>query len=192
VRPITAALVVFAFLPAQPVVAERGPTSPFLTLTPEAQRTFAALNRQRQVVLRERARFIERIAAGDFTGKHVLLRNERVTAFLDVTDPRSASPVREYHKELLAIPVERRAHILVVPNQKREHISRTLDSKIRLDDLEVSAAVLKEAEALAKRLGIRHANVFFNPSDQLSVGYLHAHIMGERDPVPYPAPVAAN
>jgi hypothetical protein len=169
--------------------ANATPGSPFPTLSLRDREQYQLLYQRRVAVLRQRAAFMEKIAEGDFSGKHVLLRNAQVTAFLDVTDPRSRERVPEYHPELLNIPVERRAHILVVPNRKREHIGDKLDSKIRLGDLEASAQVLKAAEALAKRLGIRHANVFINPLDKLSVGYLHAHIMGERDPVPYPTTI---
>src|SRR6266436_2756959 len=82
---------------------------------------------------------------------------------------------------------KRRSHILVVPNQPREHIGKTLTSDILAEDLDATVRVVRAAQALAKRLNITNAQIYIKPSGKVGVGYLHVHIVGERDPgVPYP------
>jgi diadenosine tetraphosphate (Ap4A) HIT family hydrolase len=140
--------------------------------------------------VRARARFFSKITLGqDFRGERVLVRNEHVTAFLDMSDPEHPrySADAPVEKEARAIPADQRAHVLVVPNQPREHIGKRLGSTITHADLAATMRVVEEARGIARQLGIRNARVYINPSERLMIGYLHVHIVGRRDPsVPYP------
>lgn len=149
---------------------------------------------ERRVSQRRLAQVFRRVAVDrDYRGEYVLMRDQHVTAFLDITDPQHPAfdPTRETDEDSLArIPLSRRAHILVVPNHPREHLGRSLDGPITTRDVEETLQVMKSAEALAKRLGIQNPQVFVNPESRLAVGYLHVHIVGERPPShPYPAPL---
>ena len=147
-----------------------------------------AANRQ---AVRDRGALFRKITvARDYRGEHVLLRDAKVTAFLDMTDPKHPrfDPEIEVDEELESIPANRRAHILVVPNTPREHIGPSLGGPIGAGDLEATLEVVKSAEALAAKLGLKNPRVFVNAQDRLLIGYLHVHIVGERDPKdPYPA-----
>ncbi len=155
----------------------------------EVSKLVRAVNAQRVQGVRGRARFFSKITAGDHSGERVVYQDKNVTAFLDMTDPKHPrfNPEMEDEGDLSAVPPARRAHILVVPNTPREHIGQTLGGSITSADLEATLQVVKAGEALAKTMGLKNPRVFINPQDKLSVGYLHVHVVGERDPsVPYP------
>ena len=128
----------------------------------------------------------------DYSRDHVIMRNKKVTAFLDWSDPQHPQfdPSRHTGEQHLldAIPAARRAHVLVIPNQPREHIAQTLGAQITLKDVDAARSTLKEAHAVAKRLGIVNPRIWINSPDRISVGYLHVHIIGERTKG-YPAPL---
>jgi diadenosine tetraphosphate (Ap4A) HIT family hydrolase len=148
----------------------------------------------RRHLLVARGRRFARIARGLEPGPRIILKNRRVTAFLDHKDPKSPDyddSIFDWElasfADLKDLPLERRAHVLVIPNRGRAHVGRHFGSGLRASDLETSLRILREAEALARELGIQRARVFINPPDKVSVGYLHVHIVGERDPsLPYP------
>lgn len=143
--------------------------------------------------LRSMAPIFERIAIQkNWQGSHVVHHDANVTAFLDITDPQHPHFDAQRPDEdegLHAVPVSRRAHILVVPNVKREHIATTFDAKITLEDLEATTQVVQAAHALAEQLQIKDARVYVNQTHQIGVGYLHVHIVGERTQ-PYPTVTA--
>jgi diadenosine tetraphosphate (Ap4A) HIT family hydrolase len=148
---------------------------------------------RRQASLLSRAEFFKKIAvARDYSGEHVVYRDPSVTAFLDLSDPLHPNHERlgraEDGESEARAANPNRAHLLVIPNAPREHIGRKLSGTVDSDDLEATLAVVKKAEGLAKSLGIRNPSVFVNTQDRLSVGYLHAHIVGERS-LPYPNPL---
>ena len=138
--------------------------------------------------MRERgARFARIAVQHDYTGEYVLFRDQDVTGFLDIKDPRHPryQPGRDEDGPVASPRV--RAHILVVPNQPRETIGRTLASDITAEDLEATLRVMRAATELSTRLGITNARIFVKSPARIGVGYLHIHIVGERNPnVPYP------
>jgi hypothetical protein len=70
----------------------------------------------------------------------MLFRDQDVTAFLDLKDPQHPK-YKPGHDEDEDGPVDGsnlRAHILVVPNQPRETIGKTVASDITEDDLELT------------------------------------------------------
>jgi hypothetical protein len=165
--------------PAKPVAAPRA-------VAPSHARSIArkVFAEQRQAQ-RSRARFFEKITVKrDYTGEHVLLHDAEVTAFLDLTDPLHPhfDSEAEVDDEFARFTGPNRTHILVVPTTPREHIGTKLDTPLQAADLEATLKVFKRAEALAKSLHIKGAKIFINASEQIGVGYLHVHIVGERDP----------
>jgi diadenosine tetraphosphate (Ap4A) HIT family hydrolase len=148
---------------------------------------------EREKEVRERGEIFARIATKhDYSGEYVLFRDQDVTAFLDLKDPRHPrySPKAGRDEEETAGSSKRRSHILVVPNQPRETIGKTLASDITAEDLEVTLRVMRSAAELATRLGIKDPKIYVKSPARVGVGYLHVHILGERDPaVPYPPPL---
>jgi diadenosine tetraphosphate (Ap4A) HIT family hydrolase len=148
---------------------------------------------EREKEVRERGEIFARITTKhDYSGEYVLFRDQEVTAFLDLKDPRhprySAKPGHD--DEGPAASSKRRSHILVVPNQPRETIGKTLASDITAADLEVTQRVMRAAAALATRLGIKDPKIYVKSPARVGIGYLHVHVQGERDPnVPYPPPL---
>lgn len=154
----------------------------------------ARVNKERRDRVRASGSRFRSIAVDRQTaGEYVVARNNKVTAFLDVTDPLHPgfNPARETDEEdLAAIPIQRRAHILVVPNVPREHLTGVLGRSIEGGDLETSLEVVNEAKKLARELGIKNPRVFINAESRVGIGYLHVHIVGERPPNrPYPPPL---
>src|SRR5690606_19549268 len=139
---------------------------------------------ERRNRVRARGQIFRNIAVDRrYKGEYVLQRDHKVTAFLDITDPAHPAfdPRREVEEEALeSIPVQRRAHIIVVPTQPREHITRSLGGTITSGDLRETLEVVQSAEGLARKLGIKNPRVFVNPESRISIGYLHVHIIGER------------
>jgi diadenosine tetraphosphate (Ap4A) HIT family hydrolase len=153
------------------------------------KREFRVIAEERDRLVRERGEVFAKIAVHkDYRGEYVLFRDEDVTAFLDLTDPQHPRYSPRPGKEDERSP--RRSHILVVPNEPRENIGKTLTSDISAADLEATLKVVRAAEALAKRLGITNPQIYIKPSETVGIGYLHIHVVGERDPgVPYPPPL---
>jgi diadenosine tetraphosphate (Ap4A) HIT family hydrolase len=147
---------------------------------------------QREAMVRERGEIFAKITTKhDYSGEYVVFRDQDVTAFLDLKDPQHPrySPKGDGDDERPADSSMRLAHILVVPNQPRETIGKTLSSDITADDLEQTLKVMHAAASLATRLGIKDPKIFVKSPARVGIGYLHVHIVGERDPkVPYPAP----
>jgi len=163
--------------------------SEYEALSPKRKGTYQDLNLLRRRAMRALgSRFQKMAVDGDFRNRYVLYRDQEVTAFLDRTDPANphyvASAAIDWR--LRRIPASRRAHVLVVPNQKREHIGKRFGVPIDSSDVAATLSVMKKAEAIAQRLGIENSAVYVNPLDRLSVGYLHVHITGWRTR-PYPA-----
>ena len=139
---------------------------------------------ERRTRVRSRGSMFRNIAVDrNFKNEYVLMRDQDVTAFLDITDPQHPGfdPKRESDEpDLESIPVSRRAHILVVPNRAREHLTREIGNTITPSDVAETLQVMRSAEALAARLGIQNPKIFMNPESRVTVGYLHVHIIGER------------
>ena len=128
---------------------------------------------QREAAVRSRGRFFSKVAvAKNFSGEWVISRTSRTTAFLDIADPRHP---RTRAKDKTKTE---RIHILVVPNQAREHIAKALGGKITESDIKAATTVFKEARLLAKRLGIRKPAIYANSESRVGVGYFHVHIEG--------------
>ena len=162
----------------------------------QAAREHRALVRQlrgeREQRVRERGAIFARIAVQhDYRGEYVLFRDKNVTAFLDLKDPQHPRYRRGHDEDgEPADPSLRRAHILVVPNQPRETIGKTLASNITAEDLELTLSVMREAAVLATRFGIKNPKIYVRSPERVGVGYLHVHIVGERDAkTPYPPPL---
>ncbi len=146
------------------------------------------LRNERETRMRERGAVFARIAVQhDYTGEYVLFRDQDVTAFLDIKDPHHPRYQPGHDEDGPVASPRVRAHILVVPNQPRENIGRALESDITVEDLEATLRVMRAATALSTRLGITNARIYLKSPARAGVGYLHVHIVGERDPnVPYP------
>ena len=150
------------------------------------------LREERETRVRERGDIFARIAVKhDYTGEYVLFRDQNVTAFLDLKDPQH--PRYKPGDDEDGPPVDAsklRAHILVVPNQPRETIGKTVASNITADDLQLTLSVMHTAAELSTRFGIKNAQIYVKSPARVGIGYLHVHIVGERDPkVPYPPPL---
>jgi diadenosine tetraphosphate (Ap4A) HIT family hydrolase len=150
---------------------------------------------QRWLEVRARGAIFHNIAVNrDYRGEHVLLRNQHVTAFLDISDPQHPrhDGRRDLEPELAQLPPARRAHILVIPNHPREHIALHLGDQVTQADARAVVRVFEEAEGVARQLALRNPQIFVNKANRVGVGYLHVHVVGERDPaVPYPPPLAS-
>lgn len=126
-----------------------------------------------EAAVRARGRFFSKVAVDrDYSGEWVIARTKKTTAFLDIADPRHPR-TRASGQASAAI------HILVVPNQAREHIAARLGDPIGEDDLKAALAVFSDARTLAKRLGIKNAKVYANSESRIGVGYFHVHIEGD-------------
>jgi diadenosine tetraphosphate (Ap4A) HIT family hydrolase len=145
------------------------------------------LRAAREKAVRQKGERFARIAVKqDYTGEYVVYRDKDVTAFLDLKDPKHPR-YKPGHDDDDGIDPKKLAHILVVPNEPRETIGKTISSDITADDLEVTLKVMKAAESVAKQLDIKNAKIYVKSPERVGVGYLHVHIVGERDPsTPYP------
>lgn len=123
----------------------------------------------------------------DYSGEYVLFRDQDVSAFLDLKDPQHPRYAPDHDEDGPVEDSKLRVHILVVPNQPRETIGKTLASDITADDLELTLKVMRAVADLSTRLGIKNAKIYVRSPARVGVGYLHVHIVGQRDPkVPYP------
>jgi diadenosine tetraphosphate (Ap4A) HIT family hydrolase len=180
--------------PAQPsaadhdVVAITQPTDAGAQTPSERKALMRQLRGERETKVRERGEIFERIAVKhDYSGEYVLFRDQDVTAFLDLKDPQHPRYKPGHDEDGPVDGSKLRAHILVVPNQPRETIGKTVASDITADDLELTLKVMRAAADLSTRLGIKNAKIYVKSPARVGVGYLHVHIVGERDPnVPYP------
>lgn len=154
------------------------------------QAAWHRLRAGRERSVHARGEIFARIAVKqDYKGEYVVYRDQDVTAFLDLKDPQHPRHKRGHEDD--GIDPKKVAHILVVPNQPRETIGKTIASNITVDDLEATLKVMKAAETIAAKLGIKNAKIFVKSPARVGVGYLHVHIIGERDPAtPYPPPLA--
>jgi diadenosine tetraphosphate (Ap4A) HIT family hydrolase len=179
--------------PRQPVKTESAATDAGGRGSGERKALMRQLREEREKEVRERGEIFARIATQhDYRGEYVLFRDQDVTAFLDLKDPRHPrySPKAGHDDEDSAGSSKRLSHILVVPNQPRETIGKSLASDITAADLEVTLKVMRAAAALATRLGIKDPKIYVKSPARVGIGYLHVHILGERDPkVPYPPPL---
>ena len=149
------------------------------------------LREEREKRVRERGEIFAKITTRhDYSGEYVLYRDQDVTAFLDLKDPRHPRYAPGRDDEGPAGSAKGLSHILVVPNQPRETIGQTVASDITAEDLELTLKVMRAAAALANRLGFKNPRIFVKSPARVGVGYLHVHVLGERDPkVPYPPPL---
>ena len=151
----------------------------------EKKAQWRQLRQDRENTVRERGETFAKIAVKkDYTGEYVVFRDKDVTAFLDIKDPRHPR-YKPGHDEDPVDP-KKLAHVLVVPNEPRETIGKTVASDITLEDLEATTKVMKAAQAIAAKLEIKNARIYVKSPERVGVGYLHVHIVGERDPKPYP------
>jgi diadenosine tetraphosphate (Ap4A) HIT family hydrolase len=176
--------------PKQPAKAESASTDAASRAAADKKALMRQVRDEREKMVRERGDIFARIAVRhDYSGEYVLFRDQDVTAFLDLKDPRHPrySPEPGHDDEGAAGNSKRLSHILVVPNQPRETIGKTLASDITAEDLELTLKVMRAAAALAKRLNVKNPKIYVKSPGRVGVGYLHVHILGERDPsVPYP------
>lgn len=146
---------------------------------------------EREKRVREHGEIFARIATKkDYTGEYVLFRDQDATAFLDLKDPQHPryKPGGDEDEAPPADKTKRRVHILVVPNQPRETIGKTIASDITADDLEVTLKLMKQASAIAAKLGIKNPKIFVKSPARVGVGYLHVHVIAEVDAAfKYPA-----
>jgi diadenosine tetraphosphate (Ap4A) HIT family hydrolase len=174
--------------PKQPAKVETTATESKLQTPSEKRALLRQLRDEREKTVRERGDIFARIATKhDYTGEYIVFRDKDVTAFLDLKDPQHPRYKPGHDEDGPPDSSKRHAHILVVPNQPRETIGKTLSSDITADDLEATLIVMRAASALATRLDIKNPKVYVKSPGRVGVGYLHVHIVGERDPkVPYP------
>jgi diadenosine tetraphosphate (Ap4A) HIT family hydrolase len=176
--------------PKQPAAAERAGMDAGGKTPSEKKALLRQLRDEREKTVRERGEIFSKIATKhDYSGEYVLFRDKEVTAFLDLKDPRHPRYSPEHDDERPADGASL-SHILVVPNQPRETIGKTLASDITADDLELTLKVMRAAAALGTRLHIKNPRIYVKSPERVGIGYLHVHVLGERDPnVPYPPPL---
>ena len=182
---LTAAPVEHAGSPATEISKQPAKTA---EMSGERKALWRQLREEREKMVRERGEVFARIAIKhDYSGEYVLFRDQDVTAFLDLKDPRHPrySPQADHDDDGPA--GKRLSHILVIPNQPRETIGKTLASDITAEDLDLTQKVMRAAAALAPRFGVKNPKIYVKSPARVGIGYLHVHIVGERDPnVPYP------
>ncbi len=176
--------------PAQPRTEHDVPTvTPSEAQAPSDHKALMRqLRNEREAKVRERGETFARIAVNhDYSGEYVLFRDKDVTAFLDIKDPQHPRYKPGHDEDEPADGAKLRVHILVVPNQPRETIGKTVASDITADDLEATLKVMREAADLSARLGLKNAKIYVKSPARVGIGYLHVHIVGQRDPnIPYP------
>jgi diadenosine tetraphosphate (Ap4A) HIT family hydrolase len=176
----------------QPAKAESAAKDAAGQWPPERKALMRQLRDEREKRVREKGEIFAKITTKhDYSGEYIVFRDQDVTAFLDLKDPRHPrySPTAE-HDEAPAGDPKRVAHILVVPNQPRETIGKTIASDITAEDLELTQKVMRAAQAVATRMHIKDPKIYVKSPARVGVGYLHVHILGQHDPnVPYPPPL---
>jgi diadenosine tetraphosphate (Ap4A) HIT family hydrolase len=188
-------IVLVGVLAAAPAVLADPPKQPGNTatapMTGERKALMRQLREEREKMVRERGEVFAKITTKhDYTGEYVLFRDQDVTAFLDIKDPKHPRYKAGHDDEEEAGGAKNLSHVLVVPNQPRETIGKTIASDITADDLELTMKVMREATALATKLGVKSPRIYVRSPARVGVGYLHVHIVGERDPkAPYPPPL---
>lgn len=160
-------------------------------MTPAEQGAIVrAHQRARRQGVQQRGGIFRRVVDGQRQNEYVVHQDGDVTAFLDMSDSEHPKfdPEAELEEgdELARVRPDRRAHILVVPNAPREHITRTIGQSITEADIDEVKAVMSSARQLAARLRIKNPRIYMNPESRVTMGYLHVHIIGERTS-PYPA-----
>jgi len=133
---LAAAPMALADPPKQPAKTESAATDAAGRTPGDRKALMRQLREEREKMVRERGEIFARIAVKhDYSGEYVLFRDQDVTAFLDLKDPRHPRYKPGHDDETPAGSSKRRSHILVVPNQPRETIGKTLASDIDADDL---------------------------------------------------------
>jgi diadenosine tetraphosphate (Ap4A) HIT family hydrolase len=155
-------------------------------MTTENRALMRQLRDEREKRVRDRGEIFAKIATKhDYSGEYVLYRDQEVTAFLDLKDPRHPRYSPGHDEE--GDEGKHLSHVLVVPNQPRETIGKTIASDITVEDLELTLKVMRAATTLAPRFGFKSPRIYVKSPARVGVGYLHVHIIGERDPkAPYP------
>jgi diadenosine tetraphosphate (Ap4A) HIT family hydrolase len=179
--------------PKQPAKAESTATDAGGEPSKEKKALMRQLRDEREKRVHDKGEIFAKIAVKhDYSGEYVLFRDQDVTAFLDLKDPRHPryAPSKEHDEDGPVGDPKRVSHILVVPNQPRETIGKTVASDITKEDLELTLKVMHEAATLATRFGVKNPKIFVKSPERVGIGYLHVHILGERDPnTPYPPPL---
>jgi diadenosine tetraphosphate (Ap4A) HIT family hydrolase len=180
--------------PKPPAKAEPAAAATGTPITGERKALMRQLRGEREKMVHDKGEIFARIAVKhDYTGEYVLFRDQDVTAFLDLKDPRHPryTPPRSGHDDDAPVGDPKRvSHILVVPNEPRETIGKTVASDITAEDLELALKVMRTAATLATRFGVKNPKIYVKSPARVGVGYLHVHILGERDPAsPYPPPL---
>ena len=188
---LAAAPMALADPPKQPAKADSAAQNVVGGTPSDRKALMRQLRDEREKRVHERGEIFAKIAVKhDYAGEYVLFRDQDVTAFLDLKDPRHPryTPPKSEHDEDAPVGDPKRvSHILVVPNQPRETIGKTVSSDITAEDLELTLKVMREASTLATKFGVKNPKIFVKAPARIGVGYLHVHILGERDPnTPYP------
>ena len=185
-------IALLSLLAAAPMALAEPATSASTNAAPQTPAEKRALIHQlrdeREKTVRDRGDIFARIATKhDYKGEYVVFRDQDVTAFLDLKDPQHPRYSKSEHDEDEAGGAKAMSHLLVVPNQPRETIGKTLASDITADDLEVTLKVMREAQAIATRFGFKDPKIYIKSPERVGVGYLHVHIVGARaGNAPYP------
>jgi diadenosine tetraphosphate (Ap4A) HIT family hydrolase len=174
--------------PAPPAKTETAAPNAAAGTPAEKKKLMHQMRDEREKMVRERGEIFARIAnKHDYTGEYVVFRDKDVTAFLDIKDPAHPRYKPGHDEGPPVASSMQRAHILVVPNEPRETIGKTLASDITAEDLELTLKVMNSAKALAAKLKIKDPKIYVKSPERVGVGYLHVHILGQRDPkAPYP------
>jgi diadenosine tetraphosphate (Ap4A) HIT family hydrolase len=186
---VSVAPLALAVPPPSPKQAAKPESAAGSGMTTENKALMRQLRDEREKRVRDRGEIFAKIATNrDYSGEYVLYRDQDVTAFLDLKDPRHPrySPGHDEDGE----DGKHLSHVLVVPNQPRETIGKTIASDITAEDLELTLKVMRAATTLAPRFGFKNPRIYVKSPARVGVGYLHVHVLGERDPkAPYPPPL---
>jgi diadenosine tetraphosphate (Ap4A) HIT family hydrolase len=172
-------------------MAQADPPATEKPISSERKALMRQLREEREKMVRDRGEIFAKITTKhDYSGEYVLFRDQDVTAFLDIKDPKHPRYAAKGHDDEEPAGAKNLSHVLVVPNQPRETIGKTIASDITAEDLELTLKVMRAATALATKLGVKAPKIYVRSPARVGVGYLHVHILGERDPkVPYPPPL---
>ena len=173
----------------QPVKTEQPATDTANQAATDKRALMRQLRDEREKKVRERGEIFAKITTKkDYSGEYVLFRDQDVTAFLDLKDPQHPRYSKAEHDDDVPAGSKPPSHILVVPNQPRETIGKTVASDITAEDLELTLKVMREAAVLAKKYGFKDPKIFVKSPERVGIGYLHVHVVGDRDPkVAYPS-----
>src|SRR5262249_21157442 len=127
---LAAAPMALADPPKQPAKADSAAQNVVGGTPSDRKALMRQLRDEREKRVHERGEIFAKIAVKhDYAGEYVLFRDQDVTAFLDLKDPRHPryTPPKSEHDEDAPVGDSKRvSHILVVPNQPRETIGKTV------------------------------------------------------------------